>query len=726
MTKNKEYSRFSTLNKSIASLFFIALLLGYSTNYFLINFLKSYLSKFSLDLRLIEAIVNFYYLVSFIGILMFAFLLAVAFYFIFKKFIGNISLLKNSLLKARDLENYDVELKGKGEIGEILVFFKKIVDEMKEYKGRALARSDKLETVVDEKTRELQQVLKEIEEDKNDLQKQRSAILNILEDVQESQEELTVSKENLEHKHFELELLKTLSDKLTSAVDVDEVIVLVRDYLKKISQSSVITLMISNPLETGDMHFKSFLNFPVGEDYLKFVRNDMLQYMRKQIKSFDKASIGLLDKIMPGVDGKKMDNTNKTLPVKTMIAPIIAGGKTFGIIHLGYDEKKKNFAETEEDLIFALASTFSISVARLHAVDQYQHSKTESLIKGMNDGVIMFSREKNIVLTNPRATEYTGLSYISSSLSDFIVLFDDFKMRDKINGSLDAGLVSYIKEIRLLKKYYEIVVSPVKDSEGEIVGGSIIMHDITYIKEIDKMKTEFVSVASHQLRTPLTAIKLFTEMLIGQDVGKLNKEQKEYLDNVYNSTERMVRLVNDLLNVTRIESGRLRVSPQDVDFSEFIRDVITEAKPTAKMKNTIIKFKKANLPKIPLDQNLFRQVIQNMISNAIRYSLDDKGLVLIETKRDKEDFIISVRDNGIGIPKDMQKRIFQKFFRADNAIKAVTEGTGLGLYVSRMIVENSGGKIWFESLENKGTTFYVKMPLSGMKAIEGERGLAIS
>jgi two-component system phosphate regulon sensor histidine kinase PhoR len=271
--------------------------------------------------------------------------------------------------------------------------------------------------------------------------------------------------------------------------------------------------------------------------------------------------------------------------------------------------------------------------------------------------------------------------------------------------------------------------TPVRDNQKKIVGCALIFHDITHLKEIDKMKNDFVSVASHQLRTPLTAIRLFIDMLVRGQVGALNKEQAEYLDNVLQSTDRMVGLVNDLLNVTRIESGRLRVSPQPTNIINFLEGIISESQPVAASRKQKIVFAKDNfkLPLVPIDHNLLRQVIHNLITNAIRYSPEGTGVISVKVEnKNSQTFTISVKDNGIGIPEEKKYRMFEKFFRADNAVKISTEGTGLGLYVSKMIVESSGGRIWYESEMNKGTTFFVEMPTSGMIVKETERGLAIS
>lgn len=280
------------------------------------------------------------------------------------------------------------------------------------------------------------------------------------------------------------------------------------------------------------------------------------------------------------------------------------------------------------------------------------------------------------------------------------------------------------------------------------IGGVIIFNDVTQLKEIDQMKTEFVSVASHQLRTPLTAIKLFVEMLWNEEVGKLNQKQKEYIDNVQQSTERMISLVNDLLNVSRVEAGRVKIEATPVQLENLIQGVLDEVAPLAKGRSCSIEFLKpsVSLPTILLDATLIRQTVHNLVTNAIKYSTGEHCLVQVsagrisgreiakmkgvsyqsarEVKPREEYALIQVTDHGLGIPKAVQARIFEKFFRADNAVRAQAEGSGLGLYVNKLILEKVGGLIWFVSEERKGTTFSVTIPLKGIKSIKGEVGLA--
>ena len=262
--------------------------------------------------------------------------------------------------------------------------------------------------------------------------------------------------------------------------------------------------------------------------------------------------------------------------------------------------------------------------------------------------------------------------------------------------------------------------------EGKIIGAVEVFRDITREKEIDKAKTEFISLASHQLRTPLAAVRWYSEMLLADDVGKLNKGQKKYLNEVYDGTLRMVDLVNAILNVSRIELGVFAIRHEPTNVVLLMQEVIAEQKPQIDMKK--LKFSSSfekNIPIIQADPKLLHMVVQNLLSNAVKYTPEDGAIeVSLSLDNIKKALLIKVADTGWGIPKHQQDTIYDKFFRADNVRQKDTEGTGLGLYIVKSIMDNSGGKIWFESEENKGTTFYVTLPLDGMKKKEGTKALS--
>lgn len=229
-------------------------------------------------------------------------------------------------------------------------------------------------------------------------------------------------------------------------------------------------------------------------------------------------------------------------------------------------------------------------------------------------------------------------------------------------------------------------------------------------EKIERLKTEFVSITAHQLRTPLSAIKWVLKMLLNEELGKITKEQREFLEKIYRSNERMISLINSLLNVTKIKEGKFLYKPVLSQIDELTESIIEVFKDEIKRKQIEFEFKKSKkLPKILIDVEKIKLAIQNLIDNAIRYTLSG-GKVIVSLKRIKGGVKFSVKDTGVGIPKDQQKRVFSKFFRGKNVMRLETEGSGLGLFITKNIVEAHGGKIWFKSEEREGTTFYFTLP----------------
>jgi len=264
-------------------------------------------------------------------------------------------------------------------------------------------------------------------------------------------------------------------------------------------------------------------------------------------------------------------------------------------------------------------------------------------------------------------------------------------------------------------------VTPVlSEDTHEILFFVGVERDITFEKEVDNMKTHFISLASHQLRTPLSAMRWFSEILMEGDAGKLNDKQKEIVNNIYESNKRMIDLVNSLLNISRIESGRVIVSPEPTNICDFTNEIIVDLKTKLKEKDQKIEVKcEKNLPTVNLDKSLVRNVFMNLFTNAMKYS-NKKQIIKTEILKNKDFIQVKVIDHGIGINMQDQEKVFEKFYRGANAIKSETEGSGLGLYLAKIIVESSGGKIWFESSKQKGTIFYFELPISGMKKKKGE------
>ncbi|MDP3993656.1 MAG: HAMP domain-containing sensor histidine kinase [Candidatus Doudnabacteria bacterium] len=230
---------------------------------------------------------------------------------------------------------------------------------------------------------------------------------------------------------------------------------------------------------------------------------------------------------------------------------------------------------------------------------------------------------------------------------------------------------------------------------------------------IDTIQSDFVTLASHQLRTPLSAVKWYTEILLSERYGKLNAKQREYLEEMYRSNERAINLVNDLLDVSRIQEGQIHLEFRPTRVEKVIEEVIDNLETLIRVSKVIINFEIINgpLPEIETDQEKLKRIVVNLLSNSIKYT-GAAGKVRLSVERKPNDLLISVEDSGVGISKADYSKIFKKFFRGDNVIKVTPDGTGLGLFIAKSLVEAMDGKIGFESLEGKGTRFFFTLPLT--------------
>jgi PAS domain S-box-containing protein len=373
---------------------------------------------------------------------------------------------------------------------------------------------------------------------------------------------------------------------------------------------------------------------------------------------------------------------------------------------------------------------------RANEIVKQEKVKYEALLTSIGDGMIAMNEEGKIMVMNPQAGTMLGRD-ISEAIGRFfseVMPLEQNEKEEMLALGDRPAIQTLIQGIRVTKvsylfrsdgtKFPASVTSAPIFLEERMIGAIVVFRDITHEKEVDKSKTEFVSLASHQLRTPLSAIRWYSEMLNSQKLGPLNDQQKSYLQEIYDSNRHMIELVNSLLNVSRIDLGTFAIEPEPTDFKELSESVLREL--FVKIQETemhVTSSYEEGLPKVNADPKLVRIIFQNLLSNAVKYTKKG-GNISLSITADEKDLHIKVADDGVGIPANVQSKIFTKLFRADNARVVESEGTGLGLYILKAVVERGGGKIWFESAENHGTTFYVDLPLSGMKAVSGAKDLA--
>lgn len=346
-------------------------------------------------------------------------------------------------------------------------------------------------------------------------------------------------------------------------------------------------------------------------------------------------------------------------------------------------------------------------------IAEEERRKTLLIIQNFADGLLIFDLKEKCILVNPQAEnllEIKAKEILGKSVSDLKLIPNLQPLLKYFEG----GLKKFFRQEVLLKedKILEVTSLPIMREEKPPLGYLIVLHDITREKMIEKMKTEFVSVAAHQLRTPLSAIKWTLKGVLDGDFGEILPEQKEILEKTYKSNERLINLVNDLLNVARIEEGRYVFKPVPQNFEKIVEKILNSFKEEFEKKGVLLEFEREReiFPQVTVDEEKIELAIENLVDNALRYT-PAGGKVKVSLKLFDKEIEFSIKDTGIGIPKGEQHRIFTKFFRSQNAIKMETEGSGLGLFIVKNIIEAHNGKIWFESEEGKGTTFYFRLPI---------------
>lgn len=367
--------------------------------------------------------------------------------------------------------------------------------------------------------------------------------------------------------------------------------------------------------------------------------------------------------------------------------------------------------------------------AKIEEQVQEQRDQLQLVINSMGEGLIFMEQGHLITLINTRAEDILGLvrgETRGKCLHDIITVWkgaapladkEEFMKEEFVRGSTFTATLAdtiYFQSAAREKFPVAFVFTPFIEHAKKLA--VIVFRNITEEKNLDEARASFVSIASHQLRTPLTAIQWSLELLMGKEAGTLTDMQRQFATDAYDGTGKLVETINLLLSLARVESGSVQMDPTPLAVADLMRTITTELAPLAAQKELILTVHEpaSPIPPIMLDAPMLREVVLNIISNAIRYS-DPHGTIEVAYETGESAVTVSVKDSGIGIPASQHSRIFEKFFRADNAVHKTAEGTGLGLNLVKTLVALWHGTIWFTSEEGKGTTFYFTIPYESMK-----------
>ncbi len=351
-----------------------------------------------------------------------------------------------------------------------------------------------------------------------------------------------------------------------------------------------------------------------------------------------------------------------------------------------------------------------------------ERNKTSAIVANLIDPIIVIDKDSRISLFNPAAKSVFGfidtdigrevLSKNNYSMENFkAIVKQDYKVfqpEDRETGIEEEVIINYAGQ----EVTYKVITAAVVDQNNKNLGIMKVFYNLTREKMLDKLKSEFISIAAHQLRTPLSAIKWVIKMVLDGDVGPLNKEQEELLFKGYRSNERIINLVNDMLNVSRIEEGRFGYSFNKEDFTEILKESLENIDTLVKNKKIKVELKQPKeLPRVYMDRQKMFLVLQNLLENAVKYT-PEMGKINIDLEAGDKFLQVKIKDNGVGIPKEDREKLFTKFFRASNVVRMQTEGSGLGLFIVKNIIKKHGGEITCNSEEGMGTEFIFTLPLS--------------
>lgn len=380
-----------------------------------------------------------------------------------------------------------------------------------------------------------------------------------------------------------------------------------------------------------------------------------------------------------------------------------------------YNDQVKIYSKDEMGILARSINYLSVRVKEAQETTEAERQRLDSVLKHMTDGVIATDRRSRVMITNNRALDFIGKTeeeVIGHSIMEVLNLRDKYTFRELLNMDHDI-LIPFVNEDgqeSIIKGEISVI-----QRESRYVSGLIwVLTDVTEREKIERDRRQFVSNVSHELRTPLTSVRSYSEALSD---GALEdpKLAREFLDVIQRETDRMIRMISDLLNLSRMDSNRQEMNLELIDLSRLVDhildrfDMMLGSEEYANKDYKILRELSDKPIWVEADQDRLTQIIDNILNNAIKYS-PDGGNITVRLMTTHNEALLSIQDQGLGIPQKAIPHIFERFYRVDKARSREQGGTGLGLAIAKEVVERLNGRIWVNSIENKGSSFYISLP----------------
>jgi signal transduction histidine kinase len=543
----------------------------------------------------------------------------------------------------------------------------------------------------------------------------------------------------MDSKLYELSILKELGDRVGYSLDVHQIIDVITGSLHQFINYSAVSYML---LEPEKVLFKIHLEKSVHRDFINEVRDRMLkslgalldkEFKESQVEEFMSGAI-LIEEVRE--------------PVRSFFnIPLVIAGKVVGVLTVA-DTQSGLYKENEMTILYKITNQASQAVTKLQEVVATEQSKLNAMVLSMTDGIVMTDLDYRILVINPAARHALSMDETKEvTIFDFIdKLGGKFDIRGRLEESVKLNKEYSSDRVLLGEKFFNIFVLPVKSisvlGQESITGGVVIFHDISSEVEIENLRKDFTSMLVHELRSPLDGIKKISEVLRNRDIKLESKGYEEYIELIYKNSSGMLELVNDILDVAKIEAGKFDIKKQEADIKKAIEDRVSFYSISAS--NSQIHLSTSfgsNIPeKIMFDTEGVEHVLNNLISNALKYTDKGKDVKVITFLHNKNkdineeareatyssenilpkdlndnesSIVVLISDNGIGIKEEDISQIFNKFKQLDTKDTLIKrqKGTGLGLVITKSIVEEHGGRVGVVSKFGVGSTFFFTLPL---------------
>jgi PAS domain S-box-containing protein len=525
-----------------------------------------------------------------------------------------------------------------------------------------------------------------------------------LETLEQIAPQLTIAIEKarlfdlMERRTAELQTLNRMGERLVSTTDTNRILSIALAFMPHLVPGDVHALLL---LDEDKGYLGINLPFAAEQSFIDKIVQEMINILTPL------AEVGKLEIVHRKVITGRKSMPQDWAPIATLTLPIITRLGPMGVAHLA-SSKTEDFADDALRVFSLVASQIAGAVenGRLFREVEKERARLSTFLSSTTDLIIVVDRTSRIVLANPAAREIfePDKEWQSHKLSEIVQNETLLELFDKAQRNQATFGEVPLPDGRTL----HASLSPIASGDAQASGWVVTMQDVTYLKELDEMKTDFINAVSHDLRSPLSGILIATHLVT--QTGEVNTQQREFLETIEQRVAAMTDLIDDLLDAARIEAG-IDMELEPCAVSPLISQVINQLDEQIHDKGLQVEIKAhTNLPPVLGNARRLRQVLDNLISNAVKYT-PEEGKISIAANSRQDEIVVSVQDTGIGIPLTDQPYIFDKFYRVERPEVAGIKGTGLGLAITRSIVEKLGGRIWVQSEVNVGSTFWFALPI---------------